>query len=274
MTITPLYQFIDGAIQANICIGDLVFADNPDAQIGAHWVRVDQWQTTLEGDICIWGKVDQPTETCTDGMAHGLPMQVFASRIITHLPAENVTDERISNFFADTTRDPGPEFTAAFHNKPGPNTYVFNETGELMEAVRFLTIDDGSPLFSERPDWLDVAFANGILKIRNATTFDDPLGQRDKLMVGDMAISTGDWITRKLSGEILPFPCQNFDDHFTRFVEPETVPPSPKEVLPEIEVLLNVLRQSLEALTKGIDDLGAQIDRMGRKLNAMLDDGK
>lgn len=274
MTVTPLYPFIDGAIQAIINLGDLVLADNPEAMISLTWVRVEAWQTTLDGDIEIRGKVDQPSETTMSHLVNGQQVTVLASRVVEQIRAEKVTDERISNFFADTTRDPGPEFTAAFHNKPGPNTYVFNETGELMEAVRFLTIDDGSPLFSERPDWLDVAFANGILKIRNATTFDDPLGQRDKLMVGDMAISTGDWITRKLSGEILPFPCQNFDDHFTRFVEPETVPPSPKEVLPEIEVLLNALRQSLEALTKGIDDLGAQIDRMGRKLNSMLDDGK
>lgn len=274
MTLPPLYSRVDGAIQANICLGDLVLADNPDALASAHWVRVEKWQTTLDGDICIWGKVDQPTETCSDGMAHGSPMQVLASRVVKQIPAGNVTDVRLENFFADTTRDPSPEFTAAFNNKPGPNTYVFNETGELIEAVRFLGIDDGIPLFSDRPDWIDVALRNHTLNIATSQTFDDPLGFSAKFMVGRMALGTGDWLTRKASGTIMPFPCQNFDDHFTRFTVPEAVPPSPEEVMPEIEVLLNVLRQSLEALTKGIDDLGAQIDAMGRKLNAMLDDGK
>jgi len=274
MSLPPLYSRVDGAIQANICLGDLVLADNPDAEVRAHWVRVEKWQTTLDGDICIWGKVDQPTETCSDGMAHGSPMQVLASRVVEQIPAGNVTDVRLENFFADTTRDPSPEFTAAFNNKPGPNTYVFNETGELIEAVRFLAFDDGIPLFSDRPDWIDVAFRNHTLNIVTSRTFDDPLGWRRELAIGRMALGTGDWITRKASGTIMPFPCQNFDDHFTRFTVPEAVPPSPEEVRPEIEVLLNVLRQSLEALTKGIDDLGAQVDAMGRKLNAMLDDGK
>ncbi len=274
MSLPPLYSRVDGAIQANICLGDLVLADNPDAEVRAHWVRVEKWQTTLDGDICIWGKVDQPTETCSDGMAHGSPMQVLASRIINHLPAENVVDERLSNFFADTTRDPGPEFVAAFRHIHGPNTYIFNDTGEFVEAVCFYGLVDNQPRFNTRPDWIDVALNNGVLSVSDQPTFDDPLGQKDKLMVGRMALGTGDWITRKASGTIMPFPCQNFDDHFTRFTVPEPVPPSPEEVRPEIEILLNVLRQSLEALTKGIDDLGAQVDAMGRKLNAMLDDGK
>ncbi len=45
MTLPPLYSRVDGAIQANICLGDLVLADNPDAEVRAHWVRVEKWQT-------------------------------------------------------------------------------------------------------------------------------------------------------------------------------------------------------------------------------------
>lgn len=264
MTLPPLYSRVDGAIQANICLGDLVLADNPDAEVRAHWVRVEKWQTTLEGDICIWGKVDQPTETCSDGMAHGSPMQVLASRVVEQIPAENITDVRLENFFADTVRDPSPEFVAAFNQMPSSNTYVLNANGELVEAVCFLGFDDDRPLFNARPDWIDVALHNGLLSVM----------EENQLVLGKMAISDGDYITRKASGTILPFPGEKFHECFTRFIVFEAVPPSPEEVRPEIEVLLNVLRQSLEALTKGIDDLGAQVDAMGRKLNAMLDDGK
>lgn len=274
MSLSPLYSRVDGSIQANICIGDLVLADNPDANVRAHWVRVEKWQTTLDGDIYIWGMVDQPTETCSDGMAHGSPMQVLASRVVEQIPAGKVTDVRLESFFADTARDPGPDFTAAFNNQPGKNTYVFNETGELIEAVRFLAFDDGIPLFSDRPDWIDVALSNNTLVITQTL---DELSTvvRSKLTVGRrMELSPGDWITRKASGTIMPFPSDRFDDHFTLFAVPEAVTPSPEEVRPEIDVLFNVLRQSLEALTKAIDDLGAQVDAMGRKLNSMLDDGK
>lgn len=92
MTLPPIYSRVDGAIQANICIGDLVLADYPESGVGPHWVRVEAWQTTLDGDIIITGKIDQPTETCSDGMKCNDLWTVRASRVTAHVPAEKVTD--------------------------------------------------------------------------------------------------------------------------------------------------------------------------------------
>lgn len=97
----PMFERVDGVVECNLVLGDLVYADHPEINQPSLWVRIEQWQTTLNGDVVIHGTIDQPTDTIPAGFHYGNRVQVYASRVFDHIPAERVVDERIKSFYRD-----------------------------------------------------------------------------------------------------------------------------------------------------------------------------
>jgi len=106
--LNPLFERVDGVVQCNIGLGDLVYAQVFEAgEFGPNvWLRVARWQTTAEGDMVVEGAIDQPTDTIPDGYNHGQVVMTLASMVYDHIPAEGVTDARIKAFFDNDALEP------------------------------------------------------------------------------------------------------------------------------------------------------------------------